>query len=81
VYEVPYSLEDGKKLFANCTIMGGLKNRSGVLVTGSDSEIQNEVKSIIEGFGKKGFILGADCTLATEQDMHKLRVAVEAARF
>lgn len=80
VYEAPYSLEDGRKLFEGCTIMGGLKNRSGVLVDGTDEEIKNEVHSVISSFGKKGFILGADCTLATEQDMHKLRTAVEACR-
>lgn len=81
VYEVPFSLEEGRKLFDGCTIMGGLKNRSGVLVDGTDEEIESEVRSVIDGFGKTGFILGADCTLATEQDMHKLKVAVEASRY
>ena len=80
VYEVPFSLEEGRKLFPGLTIMGGLRNRSGVLVDGSDAEIESEVKSVIEGFGKTGFILGADCTLATEQDMHRLRTAIRASR-
>ena len=60
--------------------MGGLPSRHGLLVDGTDEEIRSGVKGIVEGFGRKGFILGADCTLATEQDMHKLRVAVDAAR-
>lgn len=80
VYEAPFTLEEGRKLFPEATIMGGLRNRSGVLVNGSDEEIAAEVRGIIEGFGKKGFILGADCTLATEQDMHKLSVAIQASR-
>ena len=80
VYEVPFSLEEGRKLFPGLTIMGGLRNRSGVLVDGSDAEIRSGVKDLVESFGRKGFILGADCTLATEQDMHKLRVAIETAR-
>ena len=80
VYEIPYSLEDGRKLFPDAAIMGGLKNRSGVLVDGTDEEIAAEVKDVINGFGKTGFILGADCTLATEQDMHKLSVAIKTSR-
>lgn len=80
VYEAPFSLEDGRKLFPGKTVMGGLKNRSGVLVDGSDEEIRTEVENIINKFGRTGFILGADCTLATEQDMHRLQVAVAACR-
>ena len=80
VYEVPFSLEEGRKLFPGCTIMGGLRNRSGVLVDGSAEEIREEVRSVINGFGRTGFILGADCTLASEQDMGRLRAAIEAAQ-
>ena len=80
VYEVPYTLEEGRKLFPTSVIMGGLKNRSGVLVDGTEEEITKEVHDVINGFGKERFILGADCTLATEQDMDKLRAAVRAAR-
>ena len=80
VYEAPYSLEDGRKLFPGKTVMGGLPSRHGLLVDGSDAEIRSGVKNIVESFGRKGFILGADCTLATEQDMHKLRLAIDTAR-
>lgn len=80
VYEAPFSLEQGRKMFPGKTIMGGLANRSGVLVEGEVSQIQEEVKEIIAGFGKKGFILGADCTLPTEIDYGRIRAAVEAAR-
>lgn len=80
VYEAPYSLESGKELFGGKTIMGGLPNRNGVLVDGTAKEIEEEVNRIISEFGNKGFILGADCTLATEQDLEKVRTAVNAAR-
>lgn len=80
VYEAPFTLEQGRNLFPGKAIMGGLANRSGVLVDGSEEEIKAEVKNIIKKFGRKGFILGADCTLATEQDLKKIRAAVEAAR-
>lgn len=80
VYEAPFSLEDGKKLFPGKTIMGGLANRSGVIVDGTEEEIHKTVQEVIASFGRKGFILGADCTLATEQDYQRVRAAVEAAR-
>lgn len=80
VYTVPYSLEEGRRLFTGKTVMGGLPDRHGVLVDGDDDEIASTVKNVISSYGKTGFILGADCTLATEQDMHRLSVAVSACR-
>lgn len=80
VFEAPLDLEKGRELFGGKTIMGGLPNRHGVLVDGSREAVEEEVKRIIREFGRKGLILGADCTLATEQDMEKVRWAAEAAR-
>lgn len=80
VYEAPCTLEEGRKLFAGKTIMGGLPNRHGVLVDGPADAVKEESRRVIDAFGRKGFILGADCTLATEQDLELLKAAVEAAR-
>ena len=80
VYEAPYSLEEGRALFGGKTIMGGLPNRHGVFTDGNADEVRAETRKIIDGFGKKGFILGADCTLATEQDLSLVRAAAEEAR-
>jgi len=80
VYEVPFSLEKGRSMFPDKTIMGGLENRSGVLIEGSVDEVKEEVTNVIRTAGKKRFILGADCTLATDQDLKKVRAAVDAAR-
>lgn len=80
IYEAPFSIEDGKTLFSGKTIMGGLMNRSGVLVDGNEEQIRKEVGKIVDEFGRKGFILGADCTLATEQDLNLLKIAVDEAR-
>ena len=55
-------------------------SRHGVLVDGSDAGIEAEVRKVISDFGRKGLILGADCTLATEQDLHKVRLAARTAR-
>ena len=80
VYEAPFSMEEGRSLFPNKTIMGGLPNRHGVLVDGTQKDVKDAVKALIHSFGRKHFILGADCTLDTYQDLSKIRAAVEAAR-
>ena len=80
IYEAPFSLEEGKKLFPGTAIMGGLANRSGVLVEGTKEEIEDRVRQIIEENGKTGFILGADCTIPTEIEYWRVRAAAEAAR-
>ena len=79
VYETNYSLEEGRKLFPNTTIMGGLANRSGVLVDGTLEELEAAVHKIISDFGTRGFILGADCTLPTEISYERIMAAVKAA--
>lgn len=80
VYEAPMSLTDGKAMFKNSAIMGGLKNHGGVLENGTEEEIQGEVKTVIDSVGPRGFILGADCTLPTNIDTGRIRTAVMAAR-
>lgn len=80
VYEGGVSLEEGRRIFSNTTIMGGLENRSGVLVDGSFEEIQEKVKTIIESFGEEGFILGADCTLPSDIPYERIRQVVDAIR-
>lgn len=81
VYEAPFSLEEGRKLFPNATIMGGLANRSGVMVNGTIPELQAAVRKVIDDFGTIGFILGADCTLPTEIPYDRIRAAVHATSF
>jgi uroporphyrinogen decarboxylase len=80
VYETHFSLEEGRKLFDGVTVMGGLANRSGVLVDGTEEELTQAVKSIISSFGRTGFILGADCTLPTEIPYERILTAVNAAK-
>ena len=79
-FEVPCSLKEGKKIFGDKTIMGGLANRTGVLASGTDEALKNTIESVVKYFGRKGFILGADCTIATQEDLSRIRRAVEIAR-
>ena len=74
------SLEEGRKMFPDAAVMGGLANRSGVLVEGTEEEIRQAVRKVVDGFGRTGFILGADCTLPTGIPVWRIRAAVEAAR-
>lgn len=80
VYEAPFSLEEGKKLFPGVTILGGLQNRGGILESGSDEALVAEVKRLCALFPDGGFILGADCTIPTDQNLERLRLAVNTAR-
>lgn len=80
VFEAPYSLEEGKKLFPETTIMGGLANRKGVLIEGSIETLQEEVKKLIEKHGPRKYILGADCTLPTEISYERIKAVVDVAR-
>lgn len=80
VCETDFSLEDGRKMFPGTTVMGGLANRSGVMVDGTIEELRAAAKEVIHGFGKKSFILGADCTLPTEIPYERIRAIAEAAR-
>lgn len=80
VYEAPYSLEEGARLFPGKTIMGGFPNRTGVLAEGTPEQVKAETRRLLSSFGTAGFIVGADCTLATEQNLANVRAVAEACR-
>lgn len=80
VYDTDFSLEDGRKLFPNAAVMGGLANRSGILVEGTEEDLTARVKEIICEFGQKGFIMGADCTLPTEIKCERIKWVVNAVK-
>ena len=64
-----------------CTVWGGFDNRQGsFLYTATREEIEREVACLIEQGGKKGFILGADCSFYEDLPEERIRWVVEAAR-
>lgn len=74
------SLVEGREIFGTDKVyLGGLDDRDGVLVDGTDEEITAAVHQVMDSFGSKNWILGADCTLPTDVDLHRLHVAIEAA--
>lgn len=73
-----YSLERGRDLFDRA-ILGGLNNKGNIL-TGTEEDIRKEVRNIIDTFGNKGLMIGADCTIQGQYiDVDKMRIAVEEA--
>ena len=44
VYETGFSLEEGRQLFPNAAVMGGLANRSGVMVDGTGEQLAEAAK-------------------------------------
>lgn len=78
VYEANLSLTEGRKIFTDCAIMGGLSNHKGALIEGSPDEIREEVKRVVAEAGRTGFILGTDCTIPTGTSYERLRIAVDA---
>jgi uroporphyrinogen decarboxylase len=80
IHENNLSLEEGKEIFKDKTILGGLDDRSGVLVNGTMEDIEKEVHCILDRMGTTKFILGADCTLPTEIEYSRIKKVVEAAK-
>lgn len=81
IHENNPSLQDGFDVFAGRVILGGLDDRAGVLVDGTDDEIRAAVRGLIALAQGRPFMLGSDCTLPTDIDPHRIRVAVEAAQI
>jgi uroporphyrinogen decarboxylase len=57
--------------------MGGL-DRHGVLVTGTDAEVEAEVQALLDEAPPR-FILGADCTLPSDTPWDRVRLAIDLA--
>ena len=80
VYDSSYSMADGKRIFPDKIILGGFDNRSGVLLNGSEGEIIEKMKRIIQEVGSDKLIFGADCTLPETTTSAQIRLAVEASK-
>lgn len=73
-----YSLERGRDYFQK-PILGGLNNKGNIL-TGPKDKIEQEVNRVIDCFGTKGLMIGADCTIQGENiSMEYIKAAVDAA--
>jgi uroporphyrinogen decarboxylase len=68
------SLGAGKKLFGGKPVIGGFGNTvKDVLYRGSRVEIEAKTEAILKEAGRKGVVLGADCTLPPDINLERLR--------
>ncbi|MGN0164310.1 MAG: uroporphyrinogen decarboxylase family protein [Candidatus Ornithomonoglobus sp.] len=81
IYVEAMDLCDGRSFFNTDCVLGGFDNRkNGVLYSGSYDEIREETKRLINAAGKRGTILGADCTLPNDIDLDRIRLVVDTVR-
>lgn len=74
------SLKEGKEIF-NTSVIGGFDNNSGTIIDkGSDEEVKEFVKQLIQDTGKKGLIIGADCTVPSDIDIERLNFIREVGK-
>lgn len=79
VWEGNLSLTDGQTLFgADKILLGGLDDRAGVLVDGTEAEITEAVQAVLQEAKTDRFFLGADCTLPTDIKLSRICAAVQA---
>ena len=75
------SLSKGKELFGGKPVIGGFANTSnGILYKGTKEQIQAETKRLLDEAGRKGIILGADCTVPKDIDFAHFEWVREAAK-
>lgn len=73
-----YSLEKGREAFGKA-ILGGMNNKGNIL-NGPKEAIEQEVKEILDVFGTKGIMIGADCTIQGQGiRLDYIKAAVDAA--
>ena len=89
VYVEELPIPEGRFFFGDKAVLGGfetlhmnpeLTQYKGLLYSGTKEEIQNYTKELIGFCGKRGLLLGGDCTIATFLDHERVRWVVEAAR-
>ena len=69
------------KNYFGCTVWGGFDNRPGTaLYTSAREEIERDCAGMIAAGGKRGYILGAECSIHDELPEERIRWTVEAAR-
>lgn len=88
-YVEDLDMPDGTRFFGGRASLGGFetlwddnggKHRDGILYNGTKEELQAYTKDLILDHGKRGLILGGDCTIAGDLDWERIRWVIEAAR-
>lgn len=73
-------LNEGKRLFGGKAVIGGFANGAGSLLhAGSEADIRAFTKGLLSDTGKKGVIIGADCTVPPDIGLERLEWVRKAA--
>ena len=87
VYVEEVSLAEGRIFFGDKACLGGFESlhregmtHQGLLHNGTEEEIKAFTRDVILTFGKRGLLLGADCTVNSDIEHERIRWVVEAAR-
>lgn len=78
IEESGVSLMEGRRMFPNQVLLGGLNNRQGALIDGNYEKLEQEIHGIIDQVGSQRFILGSDCTLPGDLSYDKIAMTVKA---
>ena len=66
-------LSAGKELFRGKAVIGGFSNGKGSLIhKGSREAVEAYTDGLLSGAGRKGVIIGADCTVPSDIDLSRL---------
>lgn len=61
------NLKEGKEFFDGKVVIGGFDNNTGTLLdSGSNEEVEEYVKKMLEEAGTQGVVIGADCTISPD---------------
>lgn len=80
------TLEKGRFFINGRTALGGFEthwdehSQQGIIYTGTREELQEYTKELILNYGKRGLMVGGDCTIDAKIDWERIRWIVEAAR-
>ncbi len=75
VYSESIGLKDGKKILGDKPVIGGFDNAAdSILYNGTDDEIVAEVHRILDEAGVVGVGIGADCTVAQDISVDRLKL-------
>ena len=89
VYVEGLSIPEGRLFYGDKAVLGGFETLhlndemteyKGLLYSGTKEEIQAYTRELILFCGKRGLMLGGDCTIASFLDHERVRWVVEAAR-
>lgn len=70
-----------REFFGGKPCWGGFDNRAcGMMYGGTEAEIREETKRLVSMGGKKGYILGPDCSLPNDIDNDHIRWVVETSK-